>query len=387
MRRTACLVASAALLVGACSTDEDGDGASTSEPDESTPSTNADAPPEPVLFSPEGNNLWAYGTAPAESDPPHFAQQLVNRSNDEDPEGWDINGQVCTLPDGRMITGEDTHQPDPPAGWGVFEVTGDAVGDLGVERVARLVPSFPTDDEEPDTYGCGVLSDGRVVTTTIGNNALGPGNGQLVLWFPPFDSPDGSTTTFCILADDIATAQQIWIDGDDRIYVASARPPTSGIWRYAAPEVTDADHCEPQTGEQLIAPAEDNGLVSPNGVVGTDVGDGAIFVSSIINGVIAEFDLEGRFRRFVLEPPAGEELGADPFSTGTPLGITLDSVGSLYYADLGLVWPPGQELPGPAPGRGSVRRIPFVDGEPGTVELINDGLTFPDSLGVWTPPA
>src|SRR5829696_4264305 len=114
MRRTAGLVlVSAVLALAACSSDDGGRSSRTDRGDAS--STTAGPATEPVLFSPEGNNLWAYGTAPAESDPPRFRQQLVNRNNDEDPTGWDINGQVCTLADGRIITGEDTHQPEPPA--------------------------------------------------------------------------------------------------------------------------------------------------------------------------------------------------------------------------------------------------------------------------------
>jgi hypothetical protein len=380
-------LAALALVLPACSDDEPG--SDDAGPDTSTdgtgtsPSAPVDVSAGSVLWSPEGNRLWAYSTAPAESDPPQFADQLVNQSNEEDPEGWDINGQVCTLADGRIITGEDTGQPNPPAGWGIFTVSGSEVGDLEVERVARLVPPFPADDEEPDTYGCGVLPDGRVVTTTIGNTALGRGNGQLVLWFPPFDSPDGAGIGHCVLDDAIATAMQIWIDGDGAVYVASARPPTAGVWRYGPELPASADECAPADGVPVIVPGDGNPLVSPNGVVGTTDGDGAIYVSSIINGVIVELGLDGSYRRTVLEPPAGESLLDGPYSTGTPLGLALGADGTLYYADLGLVSPGEGELPGPMPGEGSVRRITFVEGEPQAPDTIADGLTFPDSLGLW----
>jgi hypothetical protein len=381
MRRWAAVLAVPVLLSLGCSGDEE----DATEPSAGRPSIVGQPAPDATLFSPEGNNLWAYGTAAAESAPPRFAQQLVNQNHDEDPDGWDINGQVCTLGDGRIIAGEDTGQPNPPAGWGVFQVEGAEVGDLTLERVARLVPPFPDGDEEPDTYGCGVLGDDRVVTTTIGNQALGPGNGQLILWFPPFDSRDGSGIAHCVLADGIATAQQVWVDADDRIYVASARPPTSGIWRYPAPEAHDADSCEALEGELIVTPDEENQLVSPNGVTGSLDGT-TLYVSSIINGVIAELDADGTFRRLVLAPPEGEELGAESYSTGTPLGLVIDdATGTLYYADLGLAWPPGEDLPGPAPGRGSVRRITFVEGEPQPPDVINDGLTFPDGVGLWRP--
>jgi hypothetical protein len=135
--------------------------------------------------------------------------------------------------------------------------------------------------------------------------------------------------------------------------------------------------------ELVIEPSADNFLVSPNGVVGTE--DGRIFVSSVINGVISEFTMEGEFVGTVLEPPAGEGLGADPFSTGTPLGLAVDPGGGfLYYADLGLALEPG-ELPGPAAEKGTVRRIDVSGDEPGDPETLGDGLTFPDSLGFWAP--
>jgi hypothetical protein len=118
------------VLAGACSDDPpDGDDPSgtsdTSAVDgTSTTAVGPGGSGEAVLWSPEGNNLWAYGTAPAESDPPQFARQLVNTNNHDDPDGWDINGQVCALPVApgappRILAGEDTGQPDPPAGWAV----------------------------------------------------------------------------------------------------------------------------------------------------------------------------------------------------------------------------------------------------------------------------
>ena len=99
----------------------------------------------------------------------------------------DINGQLCFFPDDphRLIAGEDTGQPERTPGWGIFEIDGDRVGDLSARQVGRLVPSYQND---PDNYGCGVLSDGRVVTTDIGNKVEGPPSGQLIMWFPPFDS-------------------------------------------------------------------------------------------------------------------------------------------------------------------------------------------------------
>ena len=89
--------------------------------------------------------------------------------------------------------------------------------------------------------------------------------------------------------------------------------------------------------------------------------DGTFFVSGVITGVIAEYDADGAFVRTVLEPPAGEQLGAEPYSTGTPFGLGFGPDGTLYYADLGIVVGDGI---GPGPETGTVRRIRFTDGEP-----------------------
>ena len=67
-------------------------------PPQSDPTTTAEpAKVGTVLFSPEGNNLWAYDTTPP------FRSQKINTANHSfgdapsDPKGWDINGQMCTF--------------------------------------------------------------------------------------------------------------------------------------------------------------------------------------------------------------------------------------------------------------------------------------------------
>ena len=345
--------------------------------------------PEAVIFSPEGNNLDAYRAARP------FRSQRVATNHADDPQGWDINGQVCFLGPRRFIAGEDTGQPDPPAGWAVFTVRGDRVGDLSVRRVARLVPTYAPTDESPDTYGCGALSDGRVVTTVIGNNASGPFDGQVVLWFPPFRSDTGAR--FCVLDGEVGTAQGVYVDDHDRIHVASARGPTAGVLRYSGPYPTAADAAggcgradtagsplaDRVTRTQLVTAGADSHLSVVNGVAGT--GRGPFFASSVLSGVIAEFGADGTYRRTVLAPPADETLGAEPFSTGTPLGLALAPDGSLFYADLGLVF--DADGIGPRDGSGSVRRIAFRRGKPRPPTTVADDLAFPDGLGVWLPPS
>ena len=42
-------------------------------------------------------------------------------------------------------------------------MSGTTVGDLSIDRVARLVPTYQPTPDDPDNYGCGVLSDGRIL--------------------------------------------------------------------------------------------------------------------------------------------------------------------------------------------------------------------------------
>lgn len=337
----------------------------------------SDSEPTIIVFNGEANRLNAY-------DATTLAKQNVIPSARDNPQsGRDINGQICFFPDGsrRFIAGEDTGQPDPPQGWGVFQLHGGGVGELSATQIGKLTPTYQNTLDNAENYGCGFLSDGRLLTTDVGNQAAGPSNGQLIVWFPPFDrSPDEQR--YCKLDVAIGTAGGVSVDQRDRIYVASARG--GGILRYsgAFPTSNDASGgcgridgtgaplADNVTREAFIS---DPNVPTAGSVVQTPAG--TFYVASVLNGVIAEFDAEGRFVRRILDPPAF----ALPIPTGTPYGIALDSRGTLYYADIGLTIGPG----GPGPGTaGAVRRIRFENGTPLPPETIDTGLAFPDGLGV-----
>jgi len=339
-----------------------------------------------LVFSGEGNRLNAY--APDAGD----LKQTVIERNSSDPSGWDINAQICFDPDApagsiRFIAGEDTGQPNPPPGWGYFELHGREIGDLSATRIGKLTPTFQDGDDNAENYGCGFLSNGTMVTTDVGNQAAGPGTGQLILWFPPFDSFEVS---YCKLDIEIGTAGGIYVDGDDNLYVASARV-APGIYRYSPPFPSSNDAsggCGRVDGtgapladgvdKQLFIPSSEN-IPTPSAV--TSNGRGGYYVPSVLNGVIAEFDRSGAFLRRVLEPPAGETLGPVPFSTGSPFGIGVDSSGTIYYADIGLVISPSGGI-GPGSRTGTVRRLRFDDGRPRPPETLDSGLSFPDGIGI-----
>ena len=354
-----------------------------------------------TVFNGQDNNLDAYDPANK------FLRQRVVPSNAIAPGGGgrDSNGQICFHRDAQglhFIDGEDTNQGDShlTAGWGYFLLTGTQVGGFSYQEVGKMTPTYQQTPDGAENYGCGFLSDGRLLTTDVGNQASGVGNGQLIIWFPPFDngavySDTGVRPTtpahYCKLDIAIGTAGGIYVDKQDRIYVPSARiAPGFGpaIYRYTGPFPTSdtaAGGCGQQdntgaplvdantvTKEKFIAPDLVN-IVTPNAIVASP--KGTFYVSSVYNGVIAEFDTNGVFVRRILSPVAGESL---PFpSTGTPLGIGVDSNGTVYYADIGVVG-----MSGPGDYNGSVRRIQFVNDQPQAPEIMDSGLNFPDGIGI-----
>jgi hypothetical protein len=340
-----------------------------------------------IVFSTEGNNLNAY-----EPEPP-FAKQTVISNAEDDPEnGMDINAQICFFPDDphRFIAGEDTGQPERTPGWGIFEVTGEAVGELEAEEVARLVPTYQPGDN-PENYGCGVLSDGRVVTTDIGNEVDGTPSGQLIVWFPPFGSEE---VPYCKLDVTLPTAGGITVGDDDSLYVTTARPPDNGVLKFSGPYPTSADAdggcgktdgtgaplADTVTREVFIA--ADEHALTPNALVPAPDGDG-FYVTSAFTGTIAHYDADGAYVATLLAPPEGEVFGDTPFSTGTPLGLAVADDGTIYFADLGLGVSEGGV--GPLPQAGSLRRLDPSGGPGAEPEVMDDGLEYPDGIGLYRP--
>src|SRR6478735_3079368 len=197
-----------AVVAAACSDDSDSKSASDTTKSPTTPTEKI----EPILFGAQGNHLEAYATQPDASGA--FADQRVITGHDGSPKesssptGTDINAQICFFPDhpGWFITGEDTNQPNPPPGWGIFQLEGTTVGKLSAHQIGRLTPTYQSSEDNQENYGCGFLSGERLVTTDVGNQAEGDGDGQLIVWFAPFDSQE---VKYCKLDVGLATAQSI----------------------------------------------------------------------------------------------------------------------------------------------------------------------------------
>lgn len=344
-----------------------------------------------VLYAPEGNRLRRYDVDTVGG--PLVEDVLIERASASEQGGdlpagkfRDINGLVCRFPDGsgRFIAGEDTGQPNPTAGWGVFTAEGRQIG--------KLTATYNIPGAEP--FGCAFAADGTLFTTSIGSQGFGPPNGQLIQWFPPFDHFPGApgdypnttapSTNFCKIAVDIGTAGGIAIDDDGRIYVAASSQ--LSVFRFSPPFPTAPDAAggcggTDAQGSPLATSVSRETFLTPTGL-STFSGlalapNGNLYAAEVLNGRIGEYDLDGNLVRMIVAPP---EL-LPPISTGNPQGITVGADGTLYYADLDLVG----TLPNVGPGpNGKVRRVRFDEtGDPLPPEIIRQNLQFPDGVAIF----
>lgn len=342
-----------------------------------------------LLYSPEGNRLRRYDIESLK-DPPLRQDVFVERASSDPEHGRDINGMICPLPDrsGGFISGEDTGQPEVRPGWGVFSADGTQIG--------KLTATYFLSQGDP--FGCAFDSQGRLFTTEIGNSASGESNGQLIMWFPPFDRYPGAPGTypngehcanFCKISISLGTVTSIAIDEQDRVYVTTARAsnftPSGAVVRFSPPFPTAPDAAggcgqldalgsplaDSVAGEAFIVSSH---VVTPSGIARAR--NGNWYVASVVNGVIAEFDQNGHYVRRVLSPPQPSL----PNPTGNPQGLAVDADGDLFFADLQIG--PGDGGIGPGPN-GKVRWIRFdASGSPSLPMIIREQLAFPDALGI-----
>ncbi|MFQ5512886.1 MAG: PQQ-binding-like beta-propeller repeat protein [Myxococcota bacterium] len=351
----------------------------------------AEAAGPELLYATEGNRLRRLdidtlgGPAPLED-------VLIDRASAAESGGAgptesfrDLNGMVCLIPDGsgRFVAGEDTGQPSPPPGWGVFSPGG--------EQIGKLTATYNVAQGEP--FGCAFDPNGLLFTTEVGGQDFGTPSGQLILWFPPYDrfpgpagaypNTDAPSTSFCKIATDIGTAGGIALDRQGRVYVAAASQ--LSVFRFSPPFPTGPDAAGgcgsvDALGSPLADSVQRETFLAPNGL-STYTGlalapNGHLYAAEVITGRIGEYDLDGNLVRMLVEP--NESL--PPISTGTPQGITVGGDGTLYYADLDLVGTFPALGPGPD---GKVWRVRFdASGNPSPPEVIRSGLAFPDGVSI-----
>ncbi|MFN7950809.1 MAG: PQQ-binding-like beta-propeller repeat protein [bacterium] len=362
------------------------------------PSTPGPVATHELLWGGEGNRLRRYDLDTVRRPP--LVQDVFIPSDDDGTAtpsdailrprapAKDINGQICLLHDGSaFVAGEDTHQQHPPAGWGIFDRTGTQIGKLSATYYV----------EGPEPFGCVVDADGRLFTTEVGNQSFGHPQGQVILWFPPFDgfpgpagaypNTDERSSNYCKLATDLSTASNLAVDEQGRIYVTEAGAFT--VRRYSPPFPTSPDAAggcgkRDALGSPLADEVHEETFIRDPGHLLTPAGlarapNGNWYVSSVFTGVIAEYDRDGQFVRDILNPGPLAILNL-PIATGHPNGLAVDSQGDLYYADIRLAITAGgidQQS-----GGGKIWRIGFVDGEPQPPQLLREGLDFPDAVSI-----
>ena len=271
-----------------------------------------------------------------------------------------VNGQPCLVPDGdgNFLLGEDTNQSDGARqGWAIFTPDGTFVRKF-------LEPETPNEPEQIEPYGCAFDVDGNLFVSDIGSGSFDSTDGKLIVFFgPDFDSN-------CILAADLRVAGAVVIDEMGNVYVTESVPPGK-VLRFAPPFPASAGECDTVDVSKSTF-IEDADMATPLGMVRAP--NGNWYVSSVfIPPTIREYDANGEFVRTIAE---GDDIG-------TPAGLAIDSEGTLYYADLGIVAQEG-ELPGPEAGKGTVRKLTFdEEGNPGQPEIIGQGLDYPDAVAVF----
>lgn len=274
---------------------------------------------------------------------------------DIDPDEGDaggVAGQACFLDERTFVMADADGSAQAAPTIGVYALRGDTVADLSATRTDTLTPPAPSGGLAP--YGCARLEDGRLVTTELDPAAPGTGTGRVLLWFPPLDSGEVAA---CVLDDGIAAPGQATAE-DGAVVVASAAPPTAGMWRYTdLPTGPTAEEGCGATPERLI-PAGGEGLPTATGVAAGP--GGAWYVSNATAGTIGEFDASGTFVGPVLTP---SDEGGDP------TGLVVGPDGRLYYAD----------------ATGSVRRIDLTGARPGPPEAVADDLEAPSAVSLYVP--
>ncbi len=277
--------------------------------------------------------------------------------------GW-VNGQVCLVPDGSnsLLMAEDKdEEKGVRSGWSIFSSDG---------KFVRKIPEPSSPTNEPkslDPMGCVFDNDKRLFVTDVGEESFTGASGKLIVFFPP------DYSTYCILSDKLRTAGSVAFD-TDTTSVLVAESAGADVLRFSPPFPDNADQCEskPANSSAFI---QDPNMVSPAGIVRAPNGDwyvSSVFVPPAIN----EYDKDGHLVRNII---SGTDIG-------NPEGIAVDSKGTIYYADLGLVQEQGK-LPGPQRGKGTVRKVTFDDlGKPQAPQIMGQGFSFPDGLSVLKLP-
>jgi hypothetical protein len=334
---------------------------------------------------------------------------------------WDLNGQVCVLPDGRFVGGVDPTLPDqhnlgsakpykqPADGEELDEPNGSFSGQVLYVPGPYKMPGQSIGSDSPpsangvfnnnQTYtGCAVDHSGNVFGNDIAT-AQGdyppPTSGRLVEWFAP------NYTTYCIVygptsggygphhtdgSGGLAQPGMMTLAGNGDLLVPNVG--TSSVLRFAASSMpSSAADCPgglyPRSKVQLSTFVK---VPFPAGVA-KDPACGCFAVSSYIgNPSIRWFTSGGQ-----PEPGYGTvpgtlitDIGKSP-DQYNPFGMAFAPDGTLYFIDIHIACQALLTGCGPADYEGRVMKVTVTGGQPAPPVAIAGGFDFPTSVTVCVP--
>jgi hypothetical protein len=335
---------------------------------------------------------------------------------------WDLNGQMCVLPDGRFVGGYDPTLPaqdnigsakpykQPADGEELDEPNGSFSGQtLYVPGPYKLPGQSIGGDSPPSangvfnnnqTYtGCAIDKVGNVFGNDIAT-AQGtyppPSSGRLVEWFAP------NYTTYCIVYGPTAggtgphhtdgtggLAQPGMMALADNGDVLVPNVGTSSVLRFAESSLpTGASQCPggvyPRSKVHVSAFVK--GVSFPAGIAKDPTCDCFAVSSYIGNPAIHWVNNNG-------QPEAGRgsvpgtmiaDLGKSP-GQYNPFGMAFAPDGTLYFIDIHIACKALLTGCGPASYGGRAMKVTFTSGQPATPVAIASGFDFPTSVTVCVP--
>jgi hypothetical protein len=335
---------------------------------------------------------------------------------------WDLNGQMCVLPDGRFVGGYDPTLPnqrnlgstkpykEPADGEELDEPNGSFSGEtLYVPGPYKMKGQSVGQDSPPtadgvfnnnSTYtGCTVDKHKNIYGSDIAT-AQGdyppPSSGRLVEWFAP------SYTTSCILygptsggygphhtdgSGGLAQPGTMALAPNGDLLVPNVG--TSSVLRFDASSLpSSAAQCPGGSYPRAKVKVTNfvSGVTFPAGVAKDPV-CGCYAVSSFIGTPsIVWVTADG-----APQPGYGTVPGTPLANMGTnpnqynPFGMAFAPDGTLYFVDIHITCTGPLTGCGPASYGGRVMRVPVTDGQPGTPVTVARGFDFPTSVTVCVP--
>jgi hypothetical protein len=413
-------VAACALVLAACSAGSTASSTSTSAA-KTTVSTNvaSTGPIAPVVGGVTGKpGYLVYWDQNEEVD---FLSMPSSTQGQVLP-AWDLNGQMCVLPDGRFVGGYDPTLPgqrnigsakpykQPPDGEELDNPDGSFTGQtLYVPGPFKLPGQSVGGDSPPtpdgvfnnnQTYtGCAIDKAGDVFGNDIAT-AQGsyppPSSGRLVEWFAP------KYTTYCIVygpktggvgphhTDGTGGLDQPGMmalaDNGD---VLVPNVGTQNVLRFAKSSLpTGAGDCPggvyPRRKVQVSAFVK--GVAFPAGVAKDPTCDCFAVSTYIGSPSIRWVTNAGQAEpgRGTLPGTAVADLGKSP-NQFNPFGMAFAPDGTLYFIDIHIVCKGLLTGCGPAGNGGRVMKVTVTNGQPAAPVAVAGGFDFPTSVTVCVP--